>query len=135
MPSTNRTAAAAVVLLGVLALLYSIVVAAELLLGVGVLVAALFLAAIVYYGGADRRTLVRGTMAVTVVYGAVTFQLPVAVVAACIVYLTAWLTGPDSPLDAPDTTLVPIERVSAARHEVDRADARERTDADRTEDA
>jgi len=108
MPSTHRVAAGVVVLLGVLALVYSMLVASQLLLGVGVLLAALTLAAIVYYGGADRRTLVRATMAVTVVYGAISFQLPVAVIATCVVYLTAWLTGPDSPVDAPDTTILPV---------------------------
>ncbi|GGM66638.1 putative membrane protein YccC [Halarchaeum rubridurum] len=108
MPSTHRVAAGLVVLVGVLALVYSMLIVQQVLLGVGVLLAALALAAIVYYGGTDRRTLVRATMAVTVVYGAVTFQLPLAVVAACVVYLTAWVTGPDSPVDAPDTTILPV---------------------------
>ncbi|GAA0297618.1 hypothetical protein [Halarchaeum salinum] len=108
MPSTHRIAAGGVVLLGVLALVYSMLIVQEVLLGVGVLIAALSLAAIVYYGGTDRRTLVRATMAVTVVYGAISFQLPIAVVAACLVYLTAWLTGPDSPVDSPDTTILPV---------------------------
>ncbi|GGN23458.1 hypothetical protein [Halarchaeum nitratireducens] len=113
MPSTHRVAAGVVVLLGVLALVYSMLIVQEVLLGVGVLIAALALAAIVYYGGADRQTLARATMAVTVVYGAVSFQLPAAVVAACVVYLTAWLTGPDSPLDAPDTTILPVSDAAA----------------------
>ncbi|GGL21928.1 hypothetical protein GCM10009037_01600 [Halarchaeum grantii] len=111
MPSNHTTrvlAAAGLVLVGVLALLYSLAVVAELLIGAGAFAGLLVLAAFVYYGGLNRRTLVYIAMAVTVVYGAFTLQLPAAVVAACVVYLTAWVTGSDSPLDAPDTTLVPV---------------------------
>lgn len=111
MPSTNaRTLlAAGLALVGVLALLYSVVVSATVLTGAAVFAGALVLAVLVYAGGATRRTLVLATMAVTVVYGLFTLQLPVAVIAACAVYLTAWVTGPDSPFGAPDTTLLPVD--------------------------
>ncbi|WP_435096288.1 hypothetical protein [Halarchaeum sp. P4] len=127
MPSTNaRTVlSAGLVLVGVFALLYSLLVVAQVLVGAGAFVGLLALAGLVYYGGATRRTLVLATMAVTVVYGAFTLQLPAAVVAACVVYLTAWVTGHDSPLDAPDTTLLPVGTATDA-------DGREPETADET---
>jgi hypothetical protein len=86
MSSTDRTSvAAAFALLGVVGLAYSTLLA-RLLLGAGFAAAAFLVAVLVYYGDTDRRTLVRATMAVTIVYGVVTLQLPMAVIAACVVY-------------------------------------------------
>jgi hypothetical protein len=101
--------AAAFALLGVVGLAYSILLA-RLLLGAGFAAAAFLVAVLVYYGDTDRRTLVRATMAVTIVYGVVTLQLPMAVIAACVVYLSAWVTGPDSPVDSVDTAIFPAPR-------------------------
>ena len=96
------------VLLGTLAFLYSVVVIQQLLLGTGVAFSFFVVAAFLYYGDANRQTLARATIIITLIYGVFTVQLPVAVVASCIVYLTAWLTGSDSPLDAPDTQIFPV---------------------------
>ncbi|MGQ3329248.1 hypothetical protein [Halorubrum sp. FL23] len=111
MPSNRSgTIVAVLVLIGVAVLLYSTVILQQILRGVGVAVSAFVIAAFVYYGGTDRQTLTRATIAVTVVYGVFTLQLPLAVIAACAVYLSAWLTGSDGPLDAPDTEIFPVER-------------------------
>lgn len=99
---------AAFVLVGIAALLYSVLVVRQVLLGAGVAFAFFVGASFVYYGDTDRRTLIRATIIITLIYGVFTLQLPVAVIAACVVYLTAWLTGPDSPLDAPDTQIIPV---------------------------
>ncbi|RNJ26389.1 hypothetical protein [Halosegnis longus] len=109
MPSSKRIyIVTGMVLFGVAALVYAWALAYEPLLGTGVAVAAFIAALLTYYGDANRQTLARVTIVVTIVYGTFTFQLPIAVVAACIVYLTAWLTGTDSPFDAPDTQIFPI---------------------------
>jgi len=100
---------AAFVLLGVAALLYSVIATYQLLLGTGVATASFVVAIFTYYGGTNRKTATRATIIVTLVYGVFTLQLPIAVIAACVVYLTAWLTGSDSPLDAPDTQVFPVE--------------------------
>jgi thiol:disulfide interchange protein len=100
---------AAFVLLGVAALLYSVVATYQLLLGTGVATASFVVAIFTYYGGTNRKTATRATIIVTLIYGVFTLQLPIAVIAACVVYLTAWLTGSDSPLDAPDTQVFPVE--------------------------
>ncbi|WP_200531849.1 hypothetical protein [Halorubrum sp. LN27] len=118
MPSSKRTAiAAGLVLIGIAVFLYAVVLQQQLLRGAGIGLSALVVAALVYYGGTNRRTLVRATVVVTVVYGVFTFQLPLAVIAACAVYLSAWLTGADGPFDAPDTTIFPIERATAGETE------------------
>lgn len=110
MPSSRRVAiTTTLVVLGIAALFYSFLLVQRPLLGAGVAFAFFVVAAFAYEGDADRQTLTRATIAVTLVYGVFTLQLPVAVVAACVVYLTAWLTGPDSPLDAPDTQVFPVE--------------------------
>lgn len=110
MPSPKRLPiVVAFVLIGIAAISYSVLVAQRLLLGVGVAFASFVVAVFVYSGGINRQTLTRTTIVVTLIYGVFTLQLPVAVIAACVVYLTAWLTGPDSPLDAPDTRVFPIE--------------------------
>lgn len=112
MPSLKRGyIVAALVLIGVCGLAYSIVMA-RVLIGAGFLLSALVVAVLVYYGGAERHTLTRATIAVTVVYGVFTLQLLPAVVAACVVYLSAWLTGPDSPFDAPDTKIFPVRQTT-----------------------
>jgi thiol:disulfide interchange protein len=100
---------AAFVLLGVAALLYSVIATYQLLLGTGVATASFVVAIFTYYGGTNRKTATRATIIVTLIYGVFTLQLPIAVIAACVVYLTAWLTGSDSPLDAPDTQVFPVE--------------------------
>ncbi|OYR41267.1 hypothetical protein DJ82_05695 [Halorubrum sp. Ib24] len=114
MPSPKRRIqiGAALIVAGVVALLYSIVVTQELLLGVSIALSFLVIAVFVYYGGTDRKTLTRVTIGVTIVYGAVSLQLPLAIIAACAVYLSAWLTGPDSPFDAPDTEIFPVKQTA-----------------------
>lgn len=110
MPSSRRVAiTTTLVVLGIAALFYSFLLVQRPLLGAGVAFAFFVVAAFAYHGDADRQTLTRATIVVTLVYGVFTLQLPVAVVAACVVYLTAWLTGPDSPVDAPDTQVFPVE--------------------------
>ncbi|CDK41051.1 hypothetical protein [Halorubrum sp. AJ67] len=114
MPSNEHTGlVAALVAVGVVVPLYAGAVSRQLLPGLGVGLSALVTAALVARDGTGRRTLARATIAVTIVYGAFTFQLLVAVVAACAVYLSAWLTGSDSPLGAPDTEIVPVEPPAA----------------------
>lgn len=114
MPSPKRRIqiVAALIVAGVVALLYSIVVTQELLLGVSIALSFLVTAVFVYYGGTDRKTLTRVTIGVTIVYGAISLQLPLAIIAACAVYLSAWLTGPDSPFDAPDTEIFPVKKTA-----------------------
>lgn len=110
MPSSKRVPMAAMfVLLGIVALAYSVLVVQQLLLGTGVAFSFFVVAAFLYYGDANRQTLARATIIITLIYGVFTVQLPTAVVAACVVYLTAWLTGSDSPLDAPDTQIFPVK--------------------------
>jgi chromate transport protein ChrA len=114
MPSPKRRIqiVAALIIAGVVALLYSIVVTQEFLLGVSIALSSLVIAVFVYYGGTDRKTLTRVTIGVTIVYGAVSLQLPLAIIAACAVYLSAWLTGPDSPFDAPDREIFPVKQTA-----------------------
>lgn len=113
MPSPKRShIVAALVLVGIGGFAYSITLLGQVLVGAGVALSAFVAAALVYYGGADRPTLTRVTIAVTVVYGVFTLQLPMAIIAASVVYLAAWLTGADSPLDAPDTEIFPVGRTS-----------------------
>jgi hypothetical protein len=110
MPSSKRIyIVTGIVLFGIAALVYAWALAYEPLLGTGVAVASFIAALLTYYGDANRETLTRVAIAVTIVYGTFTFQLPIAVIAACIVYLTAWLTGTDSPLESPDTQIFPID--------------------------
>ena len=118
MPSLKRIhIVAAFVLLGVTALLYSVIITRRRLLGTGVAIASFVVAIFTYYGGTNRKTATRATIIVTLIYGVFTLQLPIAVIAACVVYLTVWLTGSDSPLDAPDTQIFPVE--STASNESD----------------
>ncbi|GAD53714.1 hypothetical protein MBEHAL_2474 [Halarchaeum acidiphilum MH1-52-1] len=141
MPSASRVVGAAVaVLVGIVALLYSFLVAQQLLLGVGVAFALFVVAAFVYHANASRRSIVVLTMLLTLVYGAATLQLLVAVIAACVVYLSAWLTGPDSPVDAPDTTILPagtaLERAGGAddADDTDGVGTSDTEEADATDD-
>ena len=118
MPSPNRGyIAAALVLIGIGGFAYSVVLIGQVLIGAGFTLSALVVAALVYYGDAERHTLTRATTAVTVVYGVFTGQLPMAVIAACVVYLSAWLTGPDSPLNAPDTVIFPVRQTTTEESE------------------
>ncbi|MFA9516909.1 hypothetical protein ACERIT_06785 [Halopenitus sp. H-Gu1] len=110
MPSSKRVPMAAMfVLLGIASLAYSVLVVQQLLLGTGVAFSFFVVAAFLYYGDANRQTLARATIIITLIYGVFTVQLPIAVIAACVVYLTAWLTGSDSPLEAPDTQIFPVK--------------------------
>lgn len=121
VPSQSRSyLAVALTLLGIGALLYSVLVLGQFIVGAGVAVAAFATATLVYYYGANRRTLTRATIIVTVVYGVFTLQLPLAIIAACAVYLSAWLTGPDTPFNAPDTEIIPVEQTTT--EESDRPD-------------
>jgi thiol:disulfide interchange protein len=118
MPSSKRTAiVAGLVLFGIGVFLYAVVIQQLLPHGAGVAVSSFVIAALVYYGGTGRRTLVRAAIVVTLVYGVFTFQLPLAVIAACAVYLSAWLTSVDGPFDAPDTTIFPVERATVEESE------------------
>lgn len=110
MPSRKRLFTAVTLgIVGIGLFSYSVIILQRLRLGTGLGVAFLVVAAFAYYEDADRKTLTRAMMVITLIYGVFTFQFVVAVVAACVVYLTAWLTGPDSPLDAPDTRILPVE--------------------------
>ncbi|WP_299331076.1 hypothetical protein [Haloplanus sp.] len=121
MPSPNRGyVVVALAFAGVGALAYSVVVLQRLAVGAGVAASAFVVATLVYYYGITRRTLTRATIAVTVVYGVFTLQLPLAIIAACVVYLSAWITGPDTPVNAPDTEIIPVDQ--ATTEESDRPD-------------
>ncbi|WP_434521916.1 hypothetical protein [Halorubrum sp. AS12] len=115
MPSSKRIAAA-LVLIGILGLAYSVLTRQEII-GAWVTISAFIVAVLVFYGDAERHTLARATIAVTVVYGVFTGQLPMAVIAACVVYLSAWLTGPDGPFNAPDTAIFPAKRATTEESE------------------
>ena len=118
MPSPKRGyIAAALVLIGIGGFAYSVALIGRVLIGAGFTLSALVVAALVYYGGAERRTLTRATVAVTVIYGVFTGQLPMAVIAACVVYLSAWVTGSDSPLNAPDTEIFPVTQATTDESE------------------
>ncbi|WEL16284.1 putative membrane protein [Halorhabdus sp. SVX81] len=93
-------------------LLHSVLFSHQLFLGMAVALASFVIAIFAHYGDPNRKTFTRATIIVTLIYGAFTLQLPIAVIAACVVYLTAWLTGLDSPLNAPDTQFFPIESVA-----------------------
>ncbi|MUV61034.1 hypothetical protein [Halobacterium sp. CBA1126] len=110
MPSTTRALSILAVAVGVSALLYSFFLAFEPLLGLGVGVACFTIAALLYAGGTNRETVAAVTMGACVVYGVFTLQFPLAVVAACVVYLTLWVTDPDGPFDATPPSVIP-ERV------------------------
>jgi peptidoglycan biosynthesis protein MviN/MurJ (putative lipid II flippase) len=119
MPSPKRRIqiVTALVIAGIAVLLYSTVVGREPLLGAGLALSSVVVAVFVYYGGTDRQTLTRATIGVTLIYGAFTLQLPVAIIAACAVYLSAWLTGSDSPVNAPDTEIFPVKRTATEESE------------------
>ena len=110
MPSSKHgPIAATLFLFGIVTVLYSLFLFQQLRLGIGVAVSFFVVGLIVYYGDTARQIATRATIFVTLIYGVFTFQLPFAVVAACIVYLTAWVTGSDSPLDSPDTQVFPAK--------------------------
>jgi len=115
MPSSRRIAAV-LVLIGMIGLAYS-VLTSQVIIGAWLTLSAFVVAALVYYGDAKRHTLTRAAIVVTVVYGVFLRQLPMAVIAACVVYLSAWLTGPNSPLNAPDTEIFPARRVTTEESE------------------
>ena len=118
MPSLKRVhIVAAFVLLGIGSLFFSVFTAYQPLLGTGVAISSFVVALFAYYGNSNRKTITRATITVTLIYGVFTLQLSLAVIAASVVYLTAWLTGTDSPLNAPDTQVFPVE--SAATNESD----------------
>jgi len=118
MPSLNRSyIVIALLLIGIGGFAYSILLIGQLLIGAAIAFSAFVVAALVYYGGTDRRTLIRGTIAVTVIYGVFTLQLPMAVIAACAVYLSAWLTGSDSPFNTPDTEIFPARQAHSEESE------------------
>ncbi|MFC7077982.1 hypothetical protein ACFQI6_16270 [Halomicroarcula sp. GCM10025335] len=79
------------------------------LLGTGVAFTSFVVASFAYYGDANRQAFTRATIVVVLIFGVFTLQVPIAVIAACVVYLTAWLTGSDSPLNAPDTRIFPVK--------------------------
>ncbi len=110
MPSTTRALSIFAVAAGVSAVLYGFFLAFEPLLGLGVGVACFTVAVLLYAGGTNRETVAAVTMGACVVYGVFTLQFPTAVVAACVVYLTLWVTDPNGPFDATPPTIFP-ERV------------------------
>lgn len=109
MPSNARILSGLAIVAGVLAVLYGVSIAHQLLLGVGAGVACFVVAALLYAGGTNRETVAAVAIAATVVYGAFTFQLPAAMVAACAVYLTLWVTDPDGPFDATPPRIFPAD--------------------------
>lgn len=115
MPSSKRIAAA-LVLIGIIGLAYA-GLTSYVLIGAWLTLSSFVVAALVYYGDAERHTLTRATIAVTVVYGVFMGQLPMAVIAACVVYLSAWVTGPNSPLNEPDTEIFPVRRATTEESE------------------
>ncbi|MDZ7747077.1 MAG: hypothetical protein U5K28_11445 [Halobacteriales archaeon] len=91
MPSIRRIhVSTGFVLFGVITLLYSWILGYDPLVGTAVAVASFVVALLTYYGDADRlnaRSI--AIIAVTLIYGVFTFQLPIAAhFAACVVYLT-----------------------------------------------
>lgn len=112
MPSTTRPLSIVAAVSGVLVVLYSVLLAHEPLLGLGAGIACFAVAALLYAGSTDRETVAAVAMAVTVLYGVFTFQLPAAVVAACVVYLTLWVTDADGPFDATPPAVISVETVA-----------------------
>jgi hypothetical protein len=115
MPSSKRIVAV-LVLIGIIGLAYS-VLTGQVIIEAWLTLSAFGVAALVYYGDSERHTLTRAAIAVTVAYGIFMRQLPMAVIAACVVYLSAWLTGPDSPFNAPDTEIFPTRQTTAEESE------------------
>ncbi|NIB99473.1 hypothetical protein [Halobacterium sp. R2-5] len=107
MPSTTTQLAALAVLVGVLGLLYVGAIANEIIVGFGFAVACGVVAVLLYAGGTNRETVAAVTMGACVVYGVFTLQFPTAVVAACVVYLTLWVTDEDGPFDATPPAIIP----------------------------
>jgi chromate transport protein ChrA len=112
MPSTARSLSIVAVVAGVLVVLYSFLLAHEPLLGLGAAIVCFVAAALLHTGDTDRETVAAVAMAVTVLYGVFTFQLPAAIVAACVVYLTLWVTDPDGPYDATPPAIISAAVVS-----------------------
>lgn len=107
MPSTTTHLAVIAALAGVLGLLYVGAIANEIVVGLAVALGCAVVAVLLYADGTNRETVAAVTMGATVVYGVFTLQFPTAVVAACVVYLTLWVTDPDGPFDATPPTLFP----------------------------
>ena len=110
MPSTSTQLAALSVLAGALGLLYVGAIANEIIVGLAIAVGFGVVAVLLYAGGTNRETVAAATMGACVVYGVFTLQFPVAVVAACVVYLTLWVTDEDGPFDATPPAVI-SERV------------------------
>lgn len=125
MPSTTQVLAFATLAAGLLAAAYLAALSRELVLAVGVVIAAITVAALFLGGDPNREMVAAVTMAVTVVYGVFTLQLAAAVVAACVVYLTLWVTGADGPFDATPPRLFP-ERAAGGGNEAGETVASER---------
>ncbi|WP_353633824.1 hypothetical protein ABSL23_11265 [Halobacterium sp. NMX12-1] len=107
MPSTTTQLAILAALAGVLGLLYVGAIANEIVVGLAVALGFAVVAVLLYAGGTNRETVAAVTMGATVVYGVFTLQFPTAVVAACVVYLTLWVTDEDGPFDASPPTIIP----------------------------
>jgi hypothetical protein len=107
MPSTTTRLAALSVLAGVLGLLYVGAIADQTIVGLGVAVGFGVVAVLLYAGGTNRETAAAVTMGACVVYGVFTLQFPTAVIAACVVYLTLWVTDEDGPFDATPPGVLP----------------------------
>jgi branched-subunit amino acid ABC-type transport system permease component len=122
MPSTTRALSIFAVAAGISAVLYSFFLAFEPLLGLGVGVACFTVAVLLYAGGTNRETVAAVTMGATVVYGVFTLQFPTAVVAACVVYLTLWVTDEDGPFDASPPTIIPEGVVDGSVESDERAE-------------
>jgi hypothetical protein len=107
MPSRATELAALAVMCGLLALLYAASIAHRPLLGLGTTVACLVVAALLYAGDTNRDTVAGVAMVVTVVYGVFTLQLPAAMVGACVISLTPWVTDADGSFDATPPAIFP----------------------------
>jgi|GEM_PF-377552 len=109
MPSTTTQLALVAALAGVLGLLYVGAIANEIVVGLAVALGFAVVAVLFYAGGTNRETVAAVTMGACVVYGVFTLQFPMAVVAACVVYLTLWVTDEDGPFDAAPPTVIADE--------------------------
>ena len=97
MPSARLVGAVGVAVLGLAALVYSVLVTHQPILGLSAL-AACILGAFAVAGRVDRRRALTWVVILLVVLlGFVLTRPIVAVIAACAVYLTSWLTGPSGP--------------------------------------
>ena len=97
MTDNRSLAAASLALFGFVALAYSLLIAAQPLFGLGVFALALAVAYAVATDADRRETAMWAAIGVVVLYGVLTLQFLLTVVAACTIYLTAWVTGPGGP--------------------------------------